>query len=142
MTTGPFIIAVDFDGTCVDHRYPDVGHDVPGAVRALEEFVARGAKIVLWTMRSSLNATDGDVLQPAIDWFNSRGIPLYGVNNTPEQDRWTMSPKAYAHIYIDDAAFGCPLHENPRMGGMPYVDWSVIGPAVRDLIDRHYSKGL
>jgi hypothetical protein len=31
------IIAVDFDGTVVEHIYPDVGRDVPGAVYWLKE---------------------------------------------------------------------------------------------------------
>lgn len=33
------IIAVDFDGTCVKHRYPMVGEDVDGAVSVLKELV-------------------------------------------------------------------------------------------------------
>lgn len=92
-------------------------------------------------MRSKASE-DGDVLQPAIDWFAKRGIPLYGINSTPGQGKWSLSPKAFAHLYIDDAAFGCPVHENPRSGGRPYADWSVIDPAVRQLIDAHYSKCL
>lgn len=97
------IIAVDFDGTVVDHRYPDVGGDVPGAVDALKALVAVGAKLVLNTMRSD------EPLADAVRWFEERGIPLFGVNRNPEQDSWTKSPKVYAHHYVDDAAIGCPL---------------------------------
>lgn len=46
------IIAVDFDGTCVKHRYPMVGEDVDGAVSVLKELVRKGHKIILYTMRS------------------------------------------------------------------------------------------
>jgi hypothetical protein len=130
------IIAVDFDGTCVDHRYPGVGVDVPHATEYLQHFVTMGAKLILWTMRSS-DRTDGtDPLTDAMKWFAERGIPLYGVNQNPDQSSWTASPKVYAHAYVDDSAINCPLRQNPRMGGRPFVDWSVVGPMVMDLIYR------
>ncbi len=130
------IIAVDFDGTCVDHRYPDVGADVPGAVEWLRKFAAAGAKLILWTMRSDgPPQSDGNPLADAVEWFRSRGIPLFGVNQNPEQCGWTGSPKAYAHVYIDDLAFGCPLRDNVRAGGSRFVDWSIVGPGVMQLIE-------
>lgn len=122
------IIGVDFDGTCVDHIYPDVGRDVPGAVFWLKEIAKFGGKFILWTMRSS-DSKDGNVLQDAVDWFTKNQIPLFGINRNPQQS-WSSSPKAYAHIYVDDAAFGCPLRANSRMGGRPYVDWNIVGPAI------------
>ena len=118
------IIAVDFDGTCVQPGWPGVGEDAPGAVEWLREFVKADAKIILWTMRSPQIGTDP--LYDAISWFTQRGIPLWGVNKNPKQ-RWSTSPKAYANIYIDDAAFGCPM-----IGKV--VDWSVVGPAVLERI--------
>lgn len=128
------IIAVDFDGTVVDHRFPDVGKDVPGAAKWLRQFVQSGAKIILWTMRSDGREAGQDVLHDAIAWFSKHDIPLFGVNENPEQWEWTQSPKAYAHLYVDDAAFGCPLKENPRLGGRPYVDWDIVGPVVMRMI--------
>lgn len=97
------IIAVDFDGTCVTHEYPRVGREI-GASYVLKELVKNGHRLVLNTMRGG-----GEVLDAAVGWFASRGIPLYGVNETPSQKSWTGSPKVYAQIYIDDAALGCPL---------------------------------
>lgn len=47
------IIAVDFDGTCVKHRYPMVGEDVDGAVSVLKELVRKGHKIILHRVRFS-----------------------------------------------------------------------------------------
>lgn len=114
-------IAVDFDGTCVEHRYPEVGPNVPHAVGVLKDLVAAGHDLILFTMRS------GEPLQDAVDWFKDHGIPLYGVNTNPTQTEWTQSPKAYAHVYIDDAALGCPLILPPEGATRPYVDW----PAVR-----------
>jgi hypothetical protein len=116
------ILALDFDGTVVDHCYPDIGKDVPDAVKYLLEFTKMGGKIILWTMRSNI------YLEQSIQWFKDRNISLWAVNENPNQYIWTDSPKVHAKIYIDDAAMGCPLKENPRMGGRPYVDWEIVGP--------------
>lgn len=118
----PKTIAVDFDGTCVTHEYPDVGREI-GAAPVLRLLASRGVRLVLWTMRS------GKPLQDAVDWFKDHDIPLFGVNENPEQKSWTASPKAYAQLYIDDAALGCPLKPGIE-GGRPYVDWV----AVRNLL--------
>ena len=112
-------IAIDFDGTCVTHDYPRIGKDI-GAVTVLKRLVEAGHKLILNTMRS------GNELQDAIDWFSTNGIELYGVNENPTQKRWTQSPKVYAHLYIDDAALGCPLRMNSNLSDRPFVDWEVV----------------
>jgi hypothetical protein len=116
------IIAVDFDGTIVKHRYPRIGDPVPGARKWLQKFRIHGARLILWTMR------DGQGLADAVEYCWAQGIAFWGINRNPEQGGWTESPKVYAGLYIDDAAFGCPLLY-PR-AGRPYVDWKVVGPAV------------
>lgn len=98
-----YTIAVDFDGTCVEHDYPEVGLDVEGAVETLKELQSRGHRIILYTMRS------GSKLDAAVRWFKERKIALWGVNENPEQSKWTESPKVYADFYIDDSALGCPI---------------------------------
>lgn len=113
------IVAVDFDGTCVTHEYPLVGRGI-GAPAVLERIVEEGGKLILWTMRS------GEELQAAVDWFAHQGIPLWGIQRNPSQAQWTMSPKAYAHIYIDDAALGCPLLPGMFDAERPYVDWKAV----------------
>lgn len=112
------IIAVDFDGTCVTHEYPKVGRFI-GAQAVLRDLVAEGNLLILWTMRSGQPLTD------AVAWFSEHEIPLYGVNENPTQKSWSESPKAYAHLYIDDAALGIPLkHGLP--GERPFVDWDEV----------------
>lgn len=129
------IIAVDFDGTCVTHEFPEVGKDI-GAVPVLKELVKKGHKIILYTMRShpdennqartlSGGIISNDVLQDAIDWFKENEIPLWGINENPKQKEWTSSPKVYANIYIDDAALGTPLiYAKEGELYRPYVDWN------------------
>lgn len=126
-------VAVDFDGTIADHVFPDIGKPVPGAFKWLKRLQKAGARLILWTMRSD-GQKHGDVLTAAVEFCREHGIEFFGVNGNPEQATWTTSPKAYAQVYIDDAAFGCPLRENPRAGGRPYVDWEQVGPAVLELI--------
>jgi hypothetical protein len=113
----PTIIAIDFDGTCVTHEYPTIGEDI-GAQEVLKDLI--NCKLILYTMRS------GKELKDAVNWFNKNNIELWGINENPEQKSWTTSPKIYAHIYIDDAALGCPLIYLNEIGKRPYVDWQAI----------------
>lgn len=113
------IIGIDFDGTCVTHDYPGIGKDI-GAVTVLKRLVNNGHKLILNTMRSGLK------LQDAINWFKENGIELYGANENPTQKSWTNSPKVYAHLYIDDAALGCPLKMDLNLSNRPFVDWEVV----------------
>ncbi len=111
-------IAIDFDGTVVTHVYPEVGDDV-GAVPVLKELLANGCRLILFTMRS------GRLLEEAIEWFRTRNIPLYAINENPSQKRWTESPKVHADLYIDDSALGCPIKfiDGARR---PVADWTRI----------------
>ena len=112
------IIGIDFDGTIVEHKYPEIGNPVPGALETMKDLIQQGHKIILWTMRS------GKELDEAVAYLQENGITPWGVNQNPEQD-WSTSPKAYAQIYIDDAALGCPLEK--KCFDRPMVYW----PAVR-----------
>ena len=113
-------IAVDFDGTCVTHEFPKVGQDI-GAAEVLKDLVANGHKLILWTMRSETESNN--CLTPAIDWFVKNDIPLFGVNVNPTQHTWTSSRKAYAHLYIDDAALGIPIIHDVTICHKPFVNW-------------------
>lgn len=123
-----WIIAVDFDGTIVEHMFPDVGDPVPGAIEWMRRWQAQGAKLILWTMRSP-GQEFGDVLAQAVAYCRENGVEFWGVCENPDQKSWTSSPKAYANIYVDDAAAGCPLIPGV-LGDRPMVDWSIIGPMV------------
>lgn len=125
-------IAIDFDGTCVKHRFPYIGEDI-GAVPVLKRITKAGHNLILFTMRSdrselgdtgdpSIKDITGKFLTDAINWFTDNDIPLWGVQINPQQHFWTSSPKVYADLYIDDAALGCPL-VYPENGEPAYVDW-------------------
>jgi len=121
--TKQMIIAVDFDGTIVSHRFPEIGKDI-GAVPVLKNLIENGHKIILNTMRSHMPYNGVDTLQEALDWLSERGIEPWAVNENPEQMTWTNSHKIYANLYIDDAALGCPKKKNEE--GEVIVDWGTI----------------
>lgn len=131
----PRIIAVDFDGTVVTHEFPKVGYDI-GATFTLLKLVEAGHKLILWTMRSnvenpksddpSIIPLAGNYLDDAVAWFKHRKIPLWGLNKNPDQSTWTHSPKAFANLYIDDAAIGTPLTLDPDLCDRPFVNWSEV----------------
>ena len=121
-------ICVDFDGTIVDFDFPDIGRPAPGAIKWLKRFQDKGGKIILFTMRSD-HRKYGPALTEAVDYLKKQGIELFGINKNPTQVFWTSSPKAYGHVYIDDAAAGCPLI-HPDGFNRPCVDWSKVGPIV------------
>ena len=118
-------IAIDFDGTCVTHDYPRIGKDI-NAIDVLKKLVVNGHKLILNTMRS------GKELDEAVNWFKENNIELFGINENPTQKRWTDSPKVYAHMYIDDAALGCPLKLDLSLSNRPFVDWEVVSRLLKD----------
>ncbi|MDP3481554.1 MAG: hypothetical protein Q8R88_17455 [Desulfoprunum sp.] len=124
-------ICVDFDGTVVDHRYPDIGEPVPGAIKWLLRLQACGARLILFTMRSDGPKT-GNLLTEARQYLEKNAVKLYGINTNPDQKEWTSSPKAYGNIYIDDLAFGCPLIQ-PKDFARPCVDWKKVGPQLEHM---------
>jgi hypothetical protein len=124
------IIAVDFDGTCVTHAFPEIGQEI-GAAPILKKLAACGHKIILWTMRS-YGQKNPTVLADAVTWFQDRDIPLWGVNMNPDQMAWSASPKAHANLYIDDLALGVPLYK-PGKGARPYVDWLKVDRMLQEM---------
>lgn len=107
------VIAVDFDGTIVEHKYPAIGREKPFAVETLLDLAADGHKLILWTAR------DGKLLDEAVEWCRKRGLVFYAVNsNKPAgymfSDNKTTSAKVVADLYIDDH----------NLGGLP--EWGVI----------------
>lgn len=122
------IIAVDFDGTIVEHRYPEIGRELPFAIETLKKLQQDRHKLILWSVR------EGELLQEAVEFCRARGLEFYAVNrNYPEEEtgHGHFSRKLKADLFIDDR----------NLGGLP--DWGTIYEMVRkrlsyeDLLD-HY----
>jgi hypothetical protein len=121
------IFAIDFDGTCTTHDYPRVGKDI-GAASVLKKLTDNGHQLMLWTMRGNKPSDDGDTLADAVNWFKENDIPLWGINENPDQKAtgWTNSNKQYAQMYIDDAALGAPLKYDPNFHHKAFIDWVLV----------------
>lgn len=112
------IIAIDFDGTCVSAEYPSIGRDI-GAVPVLIDLLKAGHQLILNTMRSGVE------LEDAVEWFRQNDITLYGVNQNPQQQSWTSSPKIFADLYIDENALGAPL-AFADFAPKGFIDWKKV----------------
>ena len=103
-------IAVDFDGTIVEHKFPDIGEELLFSIETLKELQRQQHLLILWTFRS------GKELDEAVGYCHQRGLEFYAVNkNYPEEEfEDSISRKINADIYIDDR----------NLGGFP--GWNVV----------------
>ena len=96
-------IAVDFDGTIVEHRYPAIGPEIPFAIDTLKLLIAHRHKIILWTVR------EGALLDEAVDYCKQRGLEFYAINRNYPEEAAThegYSRKLQAELFIDDRNIG------------------------------------
>lgn len=134
-------IAIDFDGTCVEHDYPNVGKTLPFCVETLKRWQEKyEVKYILSTMRS------GKLLEDAVKWCNENGIELFGIQKHPTQEEWTDSPKCHARWCIDDRNVGQFLTLDSK--GQPCVDWEktaeMFEPTLKNtyLVAKEWTKQL
>lgn len=93
------IIAVDFDGTLCEDRYPEIGKPLYGTIDYILKEQKNGAKLILWTCRA------GEMLENAVKWSAEHGIKFDAVNeNLPEiiEAFGSDTRKIFANEYIDD----------------------------------------
>ena len=106
------LIAVDFDGTIVEHRYPAIGREIPFAIETLKRLRDERHKLILWTVR------EGRLLDEAVAFCRERGLEFYAVNRDyPEEEEGRnnhYSRKLKVDLFIDDR----------NLGGLP--DWGTI----------------
>ena len=123
-------IAVDFDGTIVENRFPEIGEERPFAVDTLKMLIQDRHLLILWSCR------EGQLLEDAVNWCRERGVEFYAVNRDYPEESTENNPhfsrKLKADLFIDDR----------NIGGLP--DWGTIyqmisrGKLWRHLIDEAY----
>lgn len=105
-------IAVDFDGTIVENKYPQIGKEIPFAIETLKKLADEQHRLILWTVR------EGKFLEEAVEFCRKKGLEFYAVNRDyPEEEKENnnhYSRKLKADIWIDDR----------NVGGLP--DWGTI----------------
>ena len=109
-------IAVDFDGTIVEHRYPEIGPEMLFAFDTLKALQKKGHTLILWTFR------EGDTLDEAVAYCRRNGVEFHAVNrNFPGEEMKPGVPrKIIADVYIDDRNIGGFL-------GWPRI-WQLLHP--------------
>ena len=120
-------IAVDFDGTIVEHKYPAIGKEKPFAIDTLKALAGDGHRLILWTSR------EGSLLNDAVDFCHKRGLDFFAINsNHPPgylfEGRSDKSQKVIADLYIDDR----------NLGGLP--DWGTIYEMVSGIQRKPHKK--
>ena len=112
------VIAVDFDGTIVEHKYPEIGREIPFAIETLKMLIEDRHQLILWSVR------EGELLEEAVNWCKERGVEFYAVNRDyPEEKKENnnhFSRKLKADLFIDDR----------NVGGLP--DWGEIYRIIRE----------
>lgn len=111
-------IAVDFDGTCVENKFPVVGKTLPGAAETIKLLQQAGHEVFLWTCRE--NYTYDMYLLQALNWAYEFEIEFSGINEDPLNPFLSLGGpdgkhqrKIFADVYIDDK----------NLGGFPGWDW-------------------
>lgn len=101
-------IALDFDGTCCESAFPEIGL-IQVQHRKVHEFIRKAHKaghcIILWTCRE--NNPERAYLDEAVSWCKAHNIPINYVNENPENKMnrdGLISRKIYADMYVDDRA--------------------------------------
>lgn len=104
-------IAVDFDGTIVEHKYPEIGAEIPFSIDTLKMLINDRHRLILWSVR------EGVLLEEAVEYCRKRGIEFYAVNKDYPEEKTTdrnFSRKLKVDMFIDDR----------NLGGLP--DWGTI----------------
>lgn len=120
------IIAVDFDGTIVEHAYPSIGDEIPFAIETLKKIQDEGEhQLVLWTVR------EGELLQEAVEYCRKKGLEFYAVNKDYPEEEYDIrtNRKLKADLFIDDR----------NVGGLP--DWGVIYAMIKGKVKPKYDGG-
>lgn len=131
------IIAVDFDGTLCENKWPEIGEPNKELIAYLKERQAAGDKLVLWTCRV------GEILKNAIDWSAEQGIIFDAVNeNLPEivSSFGTDTRKIFANEYIDDRNAWYPQLISEQMPQSERMElWGGLIDVVEDWLEE---KGI
>ncbi|MFB6305834.1 MAG: BT0820 family HAD-type phosphatase [Flavobacteriales bacterium] len=124
MTHDSLKIAVDFDGTIVEHAYPEIGEEMIFAFETLKALEKKGHMLILWTFRS------GKKLDEAVEFCRDKGIEFYAINRSYPEEKFEdiSNRKIEADIFIDDR----------NIGGFPGWGevWQMIHPDSDELKDK------
>lgn len=113
------IIAIDFDGTIVEDRYPEIGAPKIFAFETLQRLKNEGFKLILWTYRS------GKELEEAVAFCKEHQVEFHAVNCNLFEEEGSVTPrKIHADLFIDDRNIG----GFPGWGKIYQMLWNEAAP--------------
>lgn len=98
-STLPPIMAVDFDGTLVVDKFPEIGEEKTYMCRFVRNAQTLGIRTILWTSRT------GKALLEAVEWCEKKGLHFDAVNTNIQEVidlTGTDTRKVFANVYLDD----------------------------------------
>lgn len=119
------IIAVDFDGTIVEHKYPKIGKLRENAIEVLKKLQKEGHYIILWTCRT------GKELDEAVSFLKENRFTPNKINN--HSDRMielypdSNPRKVCADVYIDDRNFPICFARNDFLFNWKFIYRTISG---------------
>jgi hypothetical protein len=141
-------IYLDFDGTMVEHYYPNMGRCNFGSVEVVRKLQDAGHTIILNTYRADCN--DG-TLEKAIKWLENSWMCLKDKNSgrellpIPLNTTAKINPAPFIidkqlqvyndsldeYIFLDDQSLGMPLKPATMIKGS-MVDWDAVDKILSD----------
>lgn len=84
------IIAVDFDGTIVEHEYPAIGREIPFATETLKMLMKQNHKLIMWSVR------EGKLLDDAVNGARNVVLSFMLSTKTIQKRRLTTTTTSRA----------------------------------------------
>lgn len=122
-----WIVAIDFDGTIVEDKFPEIGELKPGAVEAINALYKAGYTIIIWTCRTGINKAR------SVEFLAKQGIKWHYINEGSKANVKAYggvdTRKVFADVYVDDKGLLRPL-----------PPWNEIYEQIREQLPTYADK--
>ena len=139
-------IYLDFDGTVVEHYFPEIGAENPHAIKVIARLQAAGHEIVLNTYRADI---DVQHVHEALDFIHSFEEIQQPIEKFLPQK---LEPRSFDldvakesnQLYIDDIATGIPMRRNIVLEHGMMVDWVELEKKLEEggIIDNEIHENI
>jgi hypothetical protein len=128
MLITPLTIYLDFDGTVVEHAYPEIGAPNPGSLNVIRKLQTAGHTIILNTYRADIDLPSLEAAIAYLERVEHELQPLHSIEPlkiNPPAWNWENFMETRT-IYIDDICSGTPLTPNRALPHGLMVDWKAL----------------
>jgi hypothetical protein len=116
-------IYLDFDGTVVEHTFPNIGEDNPLAIETIKQLIKNRHEVILNTLRSEISHIS---LENALFYLRNKGLILKHTDTKIQPLEFDLEYNVKIGVmYIDDISVGTPLIDAKKSNGR-MVDWAKL----------------